>query len=165
MKRDTARRSFQVTGFVQGVGFRPFVHALASKAGLSGFVRNELGAVRIEVEGPVHALDGFADELGARPPPRARIDGVIVEQLPVSGAVGFTITPSDSHGPSAICVPPDLAPCDACLAELFDPHDRRCGYPFLNCLDCGPRLTVIRTMPSDRASTTLAGFALIGPCG
>jgi hydrogenase maturation protein HypF len=157
------RRRLLARGVVQGVGFRPFVHRLASAQGLSGFVRNDGDGVTIEVEGPPGALDVFAGELAAAAPAQARVDALVSEELAPLGGVGFTIAASDRVAGTAV-VPPDLATCDDCLRELFDPNDRRYRYPFLNCTQCGPRLTIVRSVPYDRARTTMDAFALCADC-
>jgi hydrogenase maturation protein HypF len=157
------RRRIRVRGIVQGVGFRPFVHRLATRRGLAGFVLNDGEGVVIEVEGLARALDLFVDALVLEAPRLARIDAVASERLLVTGGREFTVEVSRASGRSAL-IPPDVATCDACLAELFDPRDRRYRYPFLNCTDCGPRFTIVRAVPYDRPSTTMAGFPLCADC-
>lgn len=159
-----ARRAIAVTGEVQGVGFRPFVHALAARLGLGGYVRNQTDGVQIEIEGDPVALDQFLAELTDHPPPRARIEHLACVTLPPTGATAFRIEASVAVAAGAIFVQPDIGTCDNCRAELFDPTDRRYRYPFLNCCDCGPRLTIIRSIPYDRAQTTMAGFVLCSLC-
>jgi hydrogenase maturation protein HypF len=159
------RRSIFVQGIVQGVGFRPHVHGLASRLGLGGFVRNQADGVRIEVEGPPAAVDRFEAGLGSHPPPLARIERVEAFSRAPVGQTTFCIEASDhatAKGP--VVVSPDAATCGACLRELFDPADRRYRYPFINCTDCGPRLTIIRGAPYDRERTTMAGFAMCASC-
>jgi hydrogenase maturation protein HypF len=158
------RRSITVSGIVQGVGFRPFVHELATRLGLRGFVRNRAGEVLVELEGSTPVLDRFLDELTTRPPPLARIDGVAWVPVPPRGDRHFRIEPSEGDRAGPVFIPPDIATCDDCLRELFDPGDRRYRYPFLNCTNCGPRLTIIRGVPYDRESTTMAGFAMCAAC-
>jgi hydrogenase maturation protein HypF len=158
------RRAITVQGIVQGVGFRPFVFSLASRFDLRGFVRNRTGDVLIEVEGETGALDGFQEELVSRPPPLARIDGVRCERLHPKGAEGFFIEQSDDAAAGSVFISPDVATCAACLAELFDPTDRHYGYPFLNCTNCGPRLTIVTGAPYDRERTTMAGFPMCAAC-
>ena len=133
------RRRFRVRGVVQGVGFRPFVYGLAGRHGLGGFVLNDGDGVMVEAEGDAAALDAFAASLRADAPPLARVEAVTAEPVPVRDDARFTIAPSRaSRGAAAI--PPDVATCDDCLRELFDPADRRYRYPFLNCTHCGPAL-------------------------
>jgi hydrogenase maturation protein HypF len=163
--RGVVRRSIAVSGVVQGVGFRPFVHELAHRYALGGFVRNRAGDVIIEVEGDAGAVDGFVHELRARPPVLARIERLSCAPEPARGDAGFRIEPSDETRPAeAIFVTPDAATCDACLREIFDPHDRRWRYPFTSCAQCGPRLTIVTDAPYDRARTTMAGFVMCAAC-
>ena len=157
------RRRLRVRGVVQGVGFRPFVHGLASRHGLAGFVRNDGEGVLIEAEGESRSLDAFATELLAGPPRLARIDGVSTQSLGLTGESGFAIAASRPSAGAAL-VPPDVATCDDCLSELNDPRDRRYRYPFLNCTNCGPRFSILRAAPFDRANTTMAGFAMCSDC-
>ena len=149
---------------MQGVGFRPFVHRLASKFGLHGFVKNQNGSVLIEVEGKDHSLDRFLAELTTRPPPLARIDEVHWVARPPRGDPPFQIAPSTTDAIGAVFHSPDVATCSDCVAELFDPGDRRFRYPFLNCTNCGPRFTIIRNAPYDRERTTMASFAMCAAC-
>ena len=159
------RTRFRVTGTVQGVGFRPFVFRRATELGLSGFVRNDSAGVVIEVEGDRAAIDAFAHALRDDPPPLARVDAVSAEDVePQSGNDGFAIEHSEDLGAPAVAVSVDTAPCPACLRELFDPEDRRHRYPFTNCTDCGPRYTIVRSVPYDRRSTTMAGFVMCSAC-
>src|SRR5690349_12855488 len=143
------RRRLRVRGVVQGVGFRPFVYRLAAAHGLAGFVLNDGAGVVVEAEGPPRALDAFAAALRADAPPLAVVASVAAEPLAPLGDRGFAIRPSPQGGGSAL-VPADVATCDACLAELRDPADRRYRYPFVNCTLCGPRFTIVRTVPYDR---------------
>ncbi len=158
------RRAIAVSGIVQGVGFRPFVYALAARLGLHGFVKNQTGGVLIEVEGEDVALDRFLVELTAQPPRLARIENVCWESCRLRGDRDFRIESSTSDATQPIFPAPDVATCDDCLAELFDPSDRRYRYPFLNCTHCGPRLTIIRGTPYDRERTTMASFTMCAAC-
>jgi hydrogenase maturation protein HypF len=157
------RRGFRVTGTVQGVGFRPFVYGLAGRHGLAGFVLNDGGGVAIEVEGDSAALDAFAAALTDEAPGLARIESVHARPLPVRGETGFAIAASAAAAVTAL-VPPDVATCDECLRELHDPGDRRHRYPFINCTQCGPRFTIVVSLPYDRPNTTMAGFPLCADC-
>jgi hydrogenase maturation protein HypF len=162
------RRRVLVRGTVQGVGFRPFVHRIATELGLSGFVGNDPTGVFVEVQGGTVAVDRFLGRLVAEAPALADIEGVDVSdvaEVPDTGdAEGFAVVGSrPGVGPSTL-VPPDVATCDACLAEIADPSDRRYRYPFTNCTDCGPRFTIIRRLPYDRASTSMATFPLCDAC-
>jgi hydrogenase maturation protein HypF len=157
------RRRVRIRGIVQGVGFRPFVHRLATQHGLTGFVLNDGQGVVVEVEGEPAQLDAFVESVSADAPALARVDTVTLEQIPPAGDDAFSIAESRATGGAAL-VPPDVATCDACLEELFDPRDRRYRYPFLNCTDCGPRFTIVRAAPYDRRNTTMAGFSLCDDC-
>lgn len=164
-RSDDLRRRITVTGVVQGVGFRPFVHVLATELGLAGFVGNDSGAVFVEVQGGRAQLDEFARRLGAQAPPLARISSVSVTEIATETSTsGFRIVTSRTVGGATTPIPPDVAVCDDCIAELFDPHDRRYRHPFITCTNCGPRFTVIRTLPYDRPGTTMAGFAMCERC-
>ena len=158
------RRVVYVRGIVQGVGFRPFVHELARRFDLGGCVRNQSGQVLIEIEGDAAALDGFVNELIARPPTLARIDEVTWASRAATGERTFSIEPSEESAADAIFISPDIATCDECLAELFDPNDRRFRYPLLNCTNCGPRFTIIVAAPYDRERTSMAGFLMCDDC-
>jgi len=154
-----------VTGTVQGVGFRPFVYRLAHELDLGGWVRNDSAGVLIEAEGEPQALDRLGRALTHDAPRLARVDGVAVEAVlgPV-GAIGFSIAATDAGGPPTAPVGIDTATCDACLAEVFDPANRRFRYPFTNCTDCGPRYTIVRSVPYDRPATTMAAFTMCPAC-
>jgi hydrogenase maturation protein HypF len=158
------RRAITVYGIVQGVGFRPFVYGVASHLGLRGFVRNQTSSVLIEVEGESRSLDSFLAEITNKVPPLARIDRVSWERRMPQGEARFRIESSTADEPSQILICPDVATCRECLAELFDPADRRYRYPFLNCTHCGPRLTIITGAPYDRARTTMAAFVMCAAC-
>jgi hydrogenase maturation protein HypF len=157
------RRRYRVTGIVQGVGFRPFVHRLAGRHGLSGFVLNDGAGVVVEAEGEGPSLDGFGAALAAEAPALARVDAVAETAVPARGDSGFTIAASAPTGRTAL-IPPDVATCDDCLRELFDPADRRYRYPFVNCTQCGPRFTIVVSVPYDRPRTTMAAFPLCEDC-
>jgi hydrogenase maturation protein HypF len=158
------RRRFTVRGIVQGVGFRPFVAGLARSQGLAGLVRNDSGAVVIEVEGADAAVEAFARALTDDRPPLAVIDTVATQDLEPRGETTFHIDASDAHAGRRTSIPPDVATCDACLHELRDPRDRRYRYPFLNCTHCGPRFTIIESLPYDRATTTMRRFPMCEAC-
>ncbi|MCD2174382.1 carbamoyltransferase HypF [Rhizobium sp. C4] len=155
------RFRLRVRGVVQGVGFRPFAFALARQMGLSGFVLNDNAGVLIEVEG--RGADGFARMVETAPPPLARIDLIETQEINPSGMAGFEIRESVA-GKSATRIGADAATCRQCLDELFDPESRFFHYPFVNCTHCGPRLTITRSLPYDRAQTSMAGFALCAAC-
>jgi hydrogenase maturation protein HypF len=157
------RRAIRIRGQVQGVGFRPFIYRLAIQRGLSGWVRNDGAGVDIEIQGDAATLDDFLDALRDLPP-LARIDSLQASELPALALEpAFTIAASSSDSVSAD-ITPDTAICRHCLAELFDPQDRRWRYPFINCTDCGPRYTITATLPYDRPNTSMSGFPLCPIC-
>jgi hydrogenase maturation protein HypF len=159
------RTRLRVTGTVQGVGFRPFVYRHARKLGLSGFVRNDSAGVLVEVEGGDAAVAEMVRLLEEEPPPLARVTGVFAEDVPtVGGEDGFRIVASDHAGSEAAAVSIDTATCADCLAEVDDPADRRYRYPFTNCTNCGPRYTIVLSVPYDRPATTMAGFPMCPAC-
>ncbi|MEO5576424.1 MAG: carbamoyltransferase HypF, partial [Gaiellaceae bacterium] len=157
------RRGFVVRGIVQGVGFRPFVYGIARRHELGGFVFNDGEGVVVEVEGDARALDGFARALVDEAPPLAQVDSVETRPLEPQGETEFLIRVSEARGSTAL-IPADVATCDDCLRELFDPQDRRYRYPFINCTQCGPRFTIVTGVPYDRPLTTMAGFPLCADC-
>jgi len=154
----------RVTGLIQGVGFRPFVHRIAQRHELAGWVRNTAGSVEIEIEGSPRELRRFLVELNVEAPPLAQIATVESRWRPVSGRSGFAILASAIDHSSRQPVSPDVATCDQCLAELFDPVNRRHHYPFITCTDCGPRFTVIEAMPYDRERTSMRHFPQCPAC-
>ncbi len=156
------RLRVRVTGAVQGVGFRPFVHGLALRCGLSGFVLNDDEGVLAEVEGG--QLDVFLEALRRERPPLARIDAVEVTPVEREGRQGFAILKSAGSGGGRTRLGPDAAPCLGCLGDLFDPSSRFHLYPFVTCTQCGPRFTIARRLPYDRANTSMAEFALCAAC-
>jgi hydrogenase maturation protein HypF len=158
------RRAVTVWGQVQGVGFRPFAYQLACRFGLGGFVRNQGGNVLIEVEGEDQVLNSFLVELSLCAPPLARIYDVNWLSKPELGERGFSIEPSQLSTADSPLISPDIATCDQCLAEMVDAGDRRFAYAFLNCTNCGPRLTIITAAPYDRPRTTMAAFAMCAAC-
>ncbi|MFF7309008.1 carbamoyltransferase HypF [Streptomyces sp. NPDC008137] len=158
------RRRVTVRGTVQGVGFRPFVHRLATDLALAGFVSNTANGVLIEVEGPPQGIADFCDRLAQEPPPLATVTGVGVEDLPVSGADDAFSIRSTDRSPGRTLLPPDTATCPDCLRELADPADRRHRHPFVTCTHCGPRFTIATGMPYDRGATTMAGFPMCADC-
>ena len=158
------RRRLRVSGVVQGVGFRPFVHRLAVSLELAGFVGNDAQGVFIEVEGPAAALDEFRRRLVADAPRLAVVTSVSSDVVPSAGATSFDIVESQSTVGVRAALPPDVAMCAECLAEIGDPNARRHRHPFANCTQCGPRLTVIRDLPYDRPATTMADFPMCAAC-
>ncbi len=171
--RQVERSRLRVTGTVQGVGFRPFVYRHARRLGLSGFVRNDSAGVLIEVEGPVLAVAELRRLLVDDAPPLARVTAVSASAVPVLGPLGaagggqaatFVIAPSAQSGAAEAAVSIDTGACQECLAEVDDPADRRFGYPFTNCTNCGPRYSIVVAVPYDRPATTMAGFTMCEQC-
>lgn len=158
------RRRLTVTGVVQGVGFRPFVHRLATGLGLGGLVGNDSAAVFIEVQGPLGVVEEFTRRLETDAPPLAAISHVTAEDLPLAPDAPFRIVASRAVDGATTAIPPDVALCDDCLRELFDPADRRHRHPFVTCTNCGPRFTIIRELPYDRPATTMSGFPMCERC-
>lgn len=156
-----ARLRVRVTGSVQGVGFRPFVHGLAHKFALHGFVRNDACGVLLEVEGA--RIEEFVEALRRGPPPLARIDDIRLEPIALRRERGFSIEPSRG-GKTRTRITADATVCDACLDDLFDPASRFHLYPFVNCTHCGPRYTLTRRLPYDRPQTSMASFAMCEDC-
>ncbi|MHB9863592.1 carbamoyltransferase HypF [Streptomyces sp. YIM S03343] len=166
MSGRTARR-YEVHGTVQGVGFRPFVHRLAGELGVDGSVRNAGGFVVIEAAAAADVLTAFAGRLRTDAPPRARVTRVAVGAPggpPAPAGTGFAIAESTVNPSASRDFPPDIATCDDCLHELFDPLDRRYRYPFTNCTNCGPRATIIDDLPYDRSRTAMRAFPLCLRC-
>ncbi len=162
----TARRRLRVCvqGVVQGVGFRPFVYACASALGLTGSVRNDSSGAIIEVEGHASDLDEFLSRLTNRAPPLAVIESVETQAIPVVGGTGFMIGDTSRSDGGRTLASPDVAMCAECAAEQRDPRNRRYRHAFVNCTNCGPRFTIIASLPYDRASTTMAGFPMCTDC-
>ena len=162
----TGRRRLQVCvrGVVQGVGFRPFVYACAAALGLTGSVRNDSAGAIIEVEGDAAGLDDFLTRLANRPPPLAVIESIETQEIPVLGGTGFVIADTSRSDGGRTLASPDVATCADCAAEQRDPGNRRYRHAFINCTNCGPRFTIIASLPYDRASTTMAGFPMCADC-
>ena len=162
----TGRRRLRVCvhGVVQGVGFRPFVYTTAAALGLSGSVRNDSSGAIIELEGDAGAIDDFLTRLRDRPPPLAVIESIDIQAIPVVGGTGFAITDTSRSDGGRTLASPDVAMCDECAAEQRDPANRRYRHAFVNCTNCGPRFTIIASLPYDRAATTMADFAMCADC-
>lgn len=158
------RLQLQIQGVVQGVGFRPYVYNLARRHRLAGFVLNSPRGVFIEVEGVPATLDAFIAALPAEAPPLVRIARILRSEIPALGEPGFSIHESGGGESAFALVPPDICVCDACLADTRDPANRRYGYPFTNCTNCGPRYSIILDVPYDRPKTTMAEFAMCADC-
>lgn len=158
-----------VTGIVQGVGMRPFVYREAMAHGICGWVLNAGDGVHIEAHAPADALDAFVAALSAHAPAAARVERVDIADLEPGGwsaadEQGFRIVASQDQTAHTTLISPDIATCDDCLRELFDPADRRYHYPFINCTNCGPRFTIIRSLPYDRAATSMNCFPMCPEC-
>ena len=158
------RKAIEVTGIVQGVGFRPYVYRLALQRNLAGFITNTAAGVSIEVEGPAEAVDDFVSQLPVEAPRLARITQLAASDIPARAEGEFRILPSRPGENRRVLISPDVAICDDCLRELFDPSDRRFHYPFINCTNCGPRYTIVRDIPYDRARTSMAVFPMCADC-
>ncbi|WP_018110614.1 carbamoyltransferase HypF [Thermus igniterrae] len=155
----------RVRGVVQGVGFRPFVYRLAQSLGLSGWVLNDPEGVLIEASGPEERLQAFQEALVRQAPAAARVEGVEVVAREVGGKEGtFVIRESAAQGLPITLISPDLAVCEECLRELFDPADPRYLYPYINCTHCGPRYSILLDLPYDRPRTTMRDFSLCPRC-
>ena len=178
------RRRIEVSGIVQGVGFRPFVYRLATGRRLRGTIRNTSAGVTIEIQGPAETVQDFIEHLPAEAPPLARITSLTVHDVPCLGTqsvvaqIGvaqsgaaptggdpdFRIIHSREGEEVRTLISPDVAICPDCLREMFDANDRRYRYPFINCTNCGPRFTIIRDIPYDRPSTSIAKFPMCPAC-
>jgi hydrogenase maturation protein HypF len=157
-------RRIEIRGVVQGVGLRPWVHRLAAQQGIAGRIRNDASGVTIDAFGSAAALDEFCRRLSIDPPPAAEIRHLQARAIPAEPVDTFTIAGSVAQADRRISIPPDLATCADCLAEVFDPTDRRYRYPFINCTNCGPRFTIASDAPYDRARTTMAPFVMCVRC-
>lgn len=158
------RTRILVTGLVQGVGFRPFVYRRAVSLDLKGFVRNTPEGVEIEAEGDPDSVRTLVESLKTDAPPQAEVRSVDSRSMPACGAAEFEIRESAGEAAVSALVSPDIATCPDCLAELFDPADRRHRYPFINCTNCGPRFTIVTGVPYDRPATTMASFVMCPVC-
>lgn len=163
-KEEIKRVRYHFSGTVQGVGFRPFIYRVALRNSLVGFVQNRPDGVLVEVEGIASAVDAFLSQVRDDLPPLAEVTGISVLDIEIKQDKVFRIIPSDSHGEGNVHIAPDVAVCPECLAEFFNPEDRRYRYPFINCTNCGPRLTIIRDIPYDRVNTSMACFPLCSEC-
>ncbi len=160
----TVRARLVISGIVQGVGFRPFVHRLAHDLGLKGWVLNSTEGVVIELEGPKDLVDSFVKAIPREAPPRAQVDRIDRTDLPPIGYSSFAIEASQESDGQFALISPDIAICDDCLREMRDPADRRHRYPFINCTNCGPRFTVVKDVPYDRPKTTMSCFPMCSEC-
>lgn len=159
-----ARKQVRVSGIVQGVGFRPFVYNLARSLEVAGYVLNSSAGVVIEIEGSEEKIGQFLIALRSNPPPLAQINEIRIADLPPTGENSFAIRASLAEAGQFALVSPDVATCDDCWREFGDPQDRRYGYPFTNCTNCGPRYTIIQDVPYDRPATTMSRFQMCALC-
>ncbi len=158
------RRQIEVSGIVQGVGFRPYIYRLATGRNLKGTIRNTSAGVTIEIQGPAETVQDFIDRLPAEAPPLARITNLTIHDLACNGDRDFRIIHSHEGEEVRTLISPDVAICADCLREMFDATDRRYHYPFINCTNCGPRFTIIRDIPYDRPSTSMGVFPMCAAC-
>ncbi len=158
------RKAIDVSGIVQGVGFRPFVYRLANQCALAGFIANTAAGVSIEVEGPSEKVDEFLHRLPQEIPPLARVTALSDRELESLGEHTFRIITTRIDRSAHTLISPDIAVCHDCLREMSDPRDRRFRYPFINCTNCGPRFTIIRDIPYDRARTSMDAFKMCAAC-
>jgi len=157
-------RKLDITGIVQGVGFRPFIYQLADRYHLNGFILNNTSGVSIELEGEKNAIEAFIEALELELPPLARIDTLSNNEGKYVGYTNFQILQSETQSDKSALVSPDIAICNNCLQEMDDPKDRRYAYPFINCTDCGPRYSIIETLPYDRPNTSMHFFTMCENC-
>lgn len=159
------RHRVEITGAVQGVGFRPFVHRLAGELALAGWASNSLSGLVIEIEGSPESCAAFVRRVRSDAPPHASVRAVLPSTIPLQGEEGFVIRESSVEQTAATAeIAPDLATCADCLHEFLDPTNRRHGYPFTNCTQCGPRFSIVLALPYDRERTTMRGFAMCAQC-
>jgi hydrogenase maturation protein HypF len=158
------RKIIQVSGIVQGVGFRPYVYRLAMDRNLGGNISNTPAGVTIEIQGPPELVEDFVSRLPEEAPALAQITQLKIREMPCEPERRFEILSSRTGESASALVSPDVAVCEDCLRELFDPRDRRHLYPFINCTNCGPRFTIMRDIPYDRPRTSMSAFAMCGKC-
>ncbi|MFH2218570.1 MAG: carbamoyltransferase HypF [Pseudomonadota bacterium] len=164
MAKKITAKQLKISGIVQGVGFRPFVYQLARQFGIKGTVANTSSGVTVHIEGPNESVDRFCADLTRKPPPIARITEVLIQDESVRGFEEFSIVASKAESHRATLISPDVSVCEDCLREIFDPGDRRHGYPFTNCTNCGPRYTIIDDIPYDRPNTSMKHFTMCDHC-
>ena len=151
-------------GTVQGVGFRPFAHRQASRLGIGGWVANSARGVTIEAQGQEDRLDEFVEALRDSSPENATIERLVIEEVALQDDQAFVVRQSETSGMRGAQIVPDLAVCEQCLGELFDPDNRRYRYPFINCTQCGPRYSIVESLPYDRSRTTMRTFEMCAAC-
>jgi hydrogenase maturation protein HypF len=158
------RKAIDITGIVQGVGFRPYVYRLANDCGLTGLIANTPAGVSIEVQGEAEAVEQFLERLPKEIPPLAKITGLMPRDADVRQETAFRIKASSTRAAAKALISPDVSVCEDCLREMMNPRDRRFRYPFINCTNCGPRFTIIHDIPYDRARTSMAKFKMCAAC-
>jgi hydrogenase maturation protein HypF len=159
-----ARKAIDLTGIVQGVGFRPYVYRLANECGLTGLIANTPAGVSIEVQGDAEAVERFLVRLPKEVPPLAKITGLVPRDAELRQETAFRIKASSARAAAKALISPDVCICEDCLRELMNPRDRRFRYPFINCTNCGPRFTIIHDIPYDRERTSMAKFTMCAAC-
>ena len=159
-----ARKAIELTGIVQGVGFRPYVYRLANECGLTGLIANTPAGVSIEVQGDAEAVERFLERLPKEIPPLAKITGIAPRDSELQQETVFRIKASSTRAAAKALISPDVSICEDCLREMMNPRDRRFRYPFINCTNCGPRFTIIHDIPYDRARTSMAKFKMCAAC-
>jgi hydrogenase maturation protein HypF len=164
MTAATSAKRLEINGIVQGVGFRPFIYQLANRYGLKGEVANTATGVTLILEGPSGRIQQFVDDLPHRKPPLAHIVEITEKPQAITGFDTFSIVKSRGSATRQTLISPDVRVCDDCLAEMRDPDDRRFGYPFINCTNCGPRYTIIDDIPYDRPKTSMRHFTMCPQC-
>ena len=165
IKSDVIKRMrYHFSGIVQGVGFRPFIYRIATRHLLAGFVQNRSDGVIVEVEGPEESIASFISGVNKELPPLADVSDVSLKEIAVRNDKIFRISESETGGLGKVHITPDIATCGECFKELFDPEDRRFRYPFINCTNCGPRLTIIKDIPYDRIKTSMSCFPMCPLC-
>ncbi|HTB93953.1 MAG TPA: carbamoyltransferase HypF [Candidatus Sulfotelmatobacter sp.] len=164
VRTSVARKAIEITGIVQGVGFRPYVYRLANECGLTGLIANTSAGVSIEVQGEAEAVERFLERLPKEIPPLAKVTGLAPRSAEVQQETAFLIKASSTRAAAKALISPDVSVCEDCLRELMNPRDRRFRYPFINCTNCGPRFTIIHDIPYDRARTAMAKFKMCAAC-
>ena len=159
-----ARKAIDITGIVQGVGFRPYIYRLANECGLTGLIANTPAGVSIEVQGDAEAVERFLERLPKEIPPLAKITGIAPRDAELQQETAFRIKASSTRAAAKALISPDVSICEDCLREMMNPRDRRFRYPFINCTNCGPRFTIIQDIPYDRARTSMAKFKMCAAC-
>jgi hydrogenase maturation protein HypF len=164
VRTSVSRKAIDVTGIVQGVGFRPYVYRLANECGLTGLIANTPAGVSIEVQGEAEAVERFLERLPKEIPPLTKITGLTPRDAEVQQETSFLIKASSMRAAAKALISPDVCVCEDCLRELMNPRDRRFRYPFINCTNCGPRFTIVHDIPYDRTRTSMAKFKMCATC-